>query len=301
MTDRNNPHAHGTSTLRAIVRLFGGTLLENGHSALIPGRGHSKADRSVSLRQLPDGRILIHCFSPKDDWRAVQAMLGASSVMIGAPGANSPHPNEPRTSEDRRIRRMRKIWMQAVPLQGTRAEIYLRVRGILTSTWPSALRFHPEATSLDDKRKRPALIAAITNNHDDLQGVQITLLTPCGRDKAAIETPRRVIGKLSGGAVRLCDGPAPGVLIAAEGVETALSASDALDATAWSALSAGNLSRFTPPDGVSRLIIAADRGAAGEAAAEVLMTRMANQRLRTEIAFAPDEYPDWNDWARRTP
>lgn len=300
MNDGDNPHTHNASTLRAIVRLFGGILLENGQSALIPGPGHSKADRSVSLRQLPNGRILIHCFSPKDDWRAVQAMLGARGVMIGAPGANGPHPSEAGTSEEHRIRRVRKLWRQAVPLQGTRAETYLRARGILTRTWPSALRFLPEATSLHDKRKRPALIAAITNNHDDLQGVQITLLTPCGRDKAAIETPRRIIGRLSGGAVRLCDGPVQGKLIVAEGVETAMSASAALDIPAWSALSAGNLARFTPPDGVSCMIIAADRGCAGEAAAEALKRRMADQWLQAEVAFAPDDYPDWNDWARRT-
>ena len=167
------------------------------------------------------------------------------------------------------------------------------------AAWPSTLRFLPHATSLDDKRKRPALIAAITNHQGDLQGVQITLLTPCGRDKAAIETPRRVIGKLSGGAVRLCDGNSEGRLIVGEGVETSLSASEALNAPAWSALTAGNLARFEPPDWIRRLIIAADRGPAGEAAAATLADRMAERGLPAETILAPDAYPDWNDWARR--
>ena len=296
---KNLSSAERPPSLRAIVRAFGGVLLADGRSALIPGPGHSKRDRSVSLRQLPNGRILIHCFSPKDDWREVQAMLEAHCAMAGVPDAACAPPDEVDASGESKTLRVRKLWTQAVPVHGTRAEAYLRARGIRASSWSSALRFLPHATSLDDKRKRPALIAAITNHEGELQGVQITLLTSCGRDKAAIETPRRVIGKLSGGAVRLCDGFGEGVLIVGEGVETSLSASEALNAPAWSALTAGNLARFEPPHWVRRLIIAADRGPAGEATAETLAARMAERGLVTEIAFAPDAYPDWNDWARR--
>jgi len=286
-------------SLRAIVRAFGGVLLAGGRSALIPGPGHSKQDRSVSLRQLPNGRILIHCFSPKDDWRDVQAMLEAYCTMVGVPDAACAPSNEVDASGERKILRVRKLWTQAMPVHGTRAEAYLRARGILASACSSVLRFLPHATSLDDKRKRPALIAAITNHQGDLQGVQITLLTPCGRDKAAIETPRRIIGKLSGGVVRLGDGNGEGALIVGEGVETSLSASEALKAPAWSALTAGNLARFEPPDWIRRLIIAADRGPAGEAAAATLADRMAERGLPAETILAPDAYPDWNDWARR--
>lgn len=286
-------------TLHAMVRAFGGVLLADGRSALIPGPGHSKRDRSVSLRQLPNGRILIHCFSPKDDWRDVQAMLDARCTMVDVPDAACPPSDEVDASRERKILRVRKLWSGAVPVEGSRAETYLRGRGIHMAAWPSALRFLPHATSLDDKRKRPALIAAITNHPGELQGVQITLLTPRGTEKATIETPRRIIGRLSGGAVRLCDGNGEGVLIVGEGVETALSASEALNAPAWSALTAGNLARFDPPDWVRRLIIAADRGPAGEAAAETLADRMAERGLTAETMLAPDAYPDWNDWARR--
>lgn len=300
MTDFKHLRERSATELRAIVRAYGGVLLDGGRSALIPGPGHSKADRSVSLRQLPNGRILIHCFSPRDDWRNVRDMLRDGGAFVANSVGESTQPYDVVAAVESRVTRARRLWQQAIPISGTRAEIYLRARRIQQDVWPSAFRYSPDATSIDDRRRWPALIAAIADPQGALQGVQVTLLSPCGMRKAETLTPRRIIGRFSGGAVRLFDGAIPSALIIAEGLETALSASDALAVPAWSALTAGNLARFTPPDELTHLIIAADRGPAGEAAGETLMTRMAHHRLQTEIDFAPDHYPDWNDWAQRT-
>lgn len=292
-----------SKNLSDIVRQFGGVLLDNGAQALIPGPGHSRKDRSVSLRRLPNGRLLIHCFSPKDDWLAVRTMLRAGGVAIDASSAlfDASAPTPESLSSSRKIARAHALWAEALPLPGTPAEAYLRARGVRLAQWPSSLRFLPRATSLDDRRRRPALIAAVTNVDGVLQGVHITLLSACGQRKAHVQTPRRVVGKISGGAVRLSDGDLTRQWIVAEGLETALSASDALALPAWSALNAGNLARFTPPQGLTRLLIAADRGAAGGAAAATLAQRMASQGLAAEILYAPCGDQDWNDWARRTP
>ena len=128
-------------------------------------------------------------------------------------------------------------------------------------------------TSLDDRRRRPALMAAITGADGALQGVQATLLASHGEAKANVETPRRVIGELLGGEVRLAD--AANVLAIGEGVETMLSASFSLGLPAWAALTAYNLSLFTPPPQVSELVVAADNDAAGLAAADSLRQRLA--------------------------
>ncbi len=48
--------------LARIVARLGGVLLDGGRRALVPGPGHSKHDRSVSLLAAEDGRILVHCF-----------------------------------------------------------------------------------------------------------------------------------------------------------------------------------------------------------------------------------------------
>lgn len=300
MTDlKTHPRSDRHPSLHAIVQTFGGVLLENGRSALIPGPGHSPGDRSVSLRQLPDGRILIHCFSPKDDWRDVEAMLRGSGALYGVFRERSP-PSVTASPQDK-IARARKLWGKAEPISGTPAAAYLRARSVRIDRWPSALRYLPAATSLDDRRQRPALMAAIRNKAGDLQGVHVTLLSPRGSGKAHVRTPRRVIGKLSGGAVRLTDDGISGALIVAEGLETAMSASDALGFPAWAALNAFSLARFDPPDWTTHLFIAADRGAAGEAAAATLSRRMVVRGLPVEIAFAPDCHSDWNDWARGTP
>lgn len=289
--------------LERIVAALGGTLLENGRRALVPGPGHSAADRSVSLAMTEDGRVIVHCFSPKDDWRAVRDFLRDRGLLdeseaksdIAAP-ATLPIAVQPR-SEDRTARAC-TIWNEGVPLAGAVAERYLRLRCVARALDSPALRYHRRATSLDDQRRRPALLAALTDASGAVQGVQITLLSQYGASKAAISTPRRVVGKLVGGAVRL--DPSGGALAIAEGVETALSASQALELPAWAALTAWNLGHFKPPEGVDRLIIAADNGAAGIEAAETLRCSVAKSRSEIAVTIEPPPLPfsDWNDWAR---
>lgn len=277
------------SQLERIVRACGGELYAGGRRALIPGPGHSRQDRSVSLYETDDGRVLVHCFSPRDDWRAVAAWLKTHGLERSErPPASDGAPTPPRPEG---LDRARTIWSEARPVEGTYAERYLALRAIPpTFRMSAALRFHPGVTSLDDHRRRPALVAAIADAAGALQGVQVTLLSPTGAGKAAIATPRRVIGAMRGGAVKLM--PAGPDLVLAEGVETALSAAAVFGVSAWAALSASNLAAFTPPDVVERLIIAADRDAPGLDAAETLAARLAD-RLEVSIR-SPDYFEDWN-------
>lgn len=289
------------SRLERIVAACGGILLDGGTRALIPGPNHSHKDRSVSLAETEEGRILIHCFSPKDDWRDVRRALADLGLLD----------DEPRTSRDsrwsapkiaaqpadeERLARARRIWNESRLIRHTAATAYLRGRAIPEDLWNTpALRFHPHMTSLDDSAKRPALVAAINDGAGELQGVQVTLLTAHGTAKAPVATPRRVIGKLMGGVVRLNE--AHDELAVGEGVETMLSASDALGLPSWAALTADNLSRFTVPASVRRLVIVTDNDVAGAGAAEVLRERSPPD-VCVETASAPEDFNDFNDWAR---
>ncbi len=283
------------SRLERIVAACGGILLDGGTRALICGPEHSRKDRSVSLRETEDGRLLIHCFSPRDDWRSVRAALAAKGLLDLETPAAGPNriiarkiASQPMAEE--RIRRARRIWEESHAIGFTAATIYLRNRAIPPDLWGSpALRFHPRMTSLDDRRRRPALIAAIKDANGEVQGVQVTLLSAHGAAKAAVPTPRRVIGKLMGGVVRLAEPKSE--LVVGEGVETMLSATQALGLPGWAALTADNLSQFCPPKSVKKLVIAIDNDAAGYAACERLKRRLT---IAVEIAPPPHGADDWN-------
>lgn len=285
------------SRLERIVAACGGVLLDGGTRALIPGPNHSHKDRSVSLAETEEGRILIHCFSPKDDWRDVRRALAEQGLLDceGEPARTTSRariiPAQPQSEE--RLARAQRIWEEGVEITHTQAAAYLVRRAIAPEYLLSAaLRFHPRMTSLDDRVRRPALLAAIVDGAGALQGVQATLLTRYGVAKAAVPTPRRIVGRLMGGAVRLQS--AGRELAVGEGVETMLSASAALGLPAFAALSAGTLALFTPPLGVERLVIALDNDSAGLAAAEQLRHRLA---ISVEFAAPPDGAKDWNAWA----
>ena len=290
------------SRLERIVAACGGILLDGGARALIPGPNHSHKDRSVSLAETEEGRILIHCFSPKDDWRDVRLALADLGLLDDEPLRNergarwSVSKIAAQPASEERVARAQRIWDESRPVHRTVATAYLRRRAIPEAAWDTpALRFHPSMTSLDDRVRRPALVAAIAGPTGVLQGVQVTLLSAHGTAKAAVATPRRVIGKLLGGAVRLSE--AQDELVIGEGVETMLSASQRFKIPAWAALTADNLARFNVAPSLRRLIIAADRDPAGVAAADALRER-AQADLNVEIAAAPDGFNDWNDWAR---
>jgi putative DNA primase/helicase len=284
------------SRLERIVQACGGELIDGGRRALIPGPGHSNADRSVSLLEGDDGRVLIYCFSPKDNWRDVRRALEergllGSAVEDAAEWTSRP-PRLQRAGE--RLARAKRFWIESHLIDGTIAERYLHQRALPStiSTSP-ALRFHPGMTSLEDRQRRPALMSAIMDGAGALQGVEVTLLSMHGAAKAALATPRRIIGRMIGGAIRLA---APtDTLIIAEGMESAASASVALGFPAWALLSAHNLALFSPPIGVERLLIASDGDAAGKSAAQRLAQRLKSQ-LVIERAAPPDGCNDWNDW-----
>ncbi|MFN3465366.1 MAG: toprim domain-containing protein [Terricaulis sp.] len=289
------------SKLKRIVDAMRGVLLDAGRRALIRGPGHGPADRSVSLLETEDGRVLIHCFSPRDDWRAVRAELADLGLLdeTDVEHASSAEPlvrlHAEQRDEDRRAR-VRRLWDESVSVAGTIGERYLRARAIEGELpGPDVLRFHPRMTSLEDRERRPALVAGLVDNDGALEGIQVTLLTAHGAAKALLATPRRTIGRLMGHYVRI---DAPGdVLIVAEGLETALSARRALGAGAWAFLSAENLAQFEPPPVIDKLIIAADHDEAGLAAAARLRERVGSS-VACEVTLPPDNYPDWNDWAR---
>lgn len=105
---------------------------------------------------------------------------------------------------------------------------------------------------------------------------------------------RLMFGRCAGGAVRLHE-PRGGILAVGEGIETSLAFSALKGVPAWAALSTSGLRSFTPPAGITRLLIAADNddGGAGMDAARALAER-ARRGCDVEIRPAPAGQ-DWAD------
>jgi hypothetical protein len=181
----------------------------------------------------------------------------------------------------------RRLFAMAQPITGTVVEAYLRKRGITALHGTGSLRFHPRCYYRPDAHSPPetwpAMIAAVTDLRG--KGAHRTWLDPSGRDKAAIDTPRRAMGALLGNAVRF--DVARDCLAAGEGIETMLSLRCVMPTMPMvAALSAAHLAAILFPATLRRLYIARDDDPAGEGAMASLLDR-ANEAGMEAIALSP--------------
>lgn len=95
--------------------------------------------------------------------------------------------------------------------------------------------------------------------------------------------------------------PAASEMLVAEGVITALSAIERFKLPGWALMSAGNLAAWTPPGGVRRVLIAADRDAVGQDAAERLRRRLSGLGLSACVRLPDMPFGDWNEAAADEP
>jgi len=286
------------ATLADVVKVLGGDLYDGGRRAVVPGPGHGPGDRSVSLL-LSGGRVLAHSFAG-DDWREVlddlhrRGLIDARAQLLGDDGRQV----VTRPSRPERLAVASVLWSQARPVAGTLADGHARLRGV-TRDLPAALRFHPAVPAAVYKGRGPrwpALLAEIRDAAGRFAGLELTYLAGDGH-RAALAVPRKTVGgRPAGSAVRL-DPAAPEMLVG-EGVFSCLSASQVLRLPAWALLAVGNLRTWTPPAAVRRVVIAADRGAAGEAGAAALAARLLSRGVRVEVRPPPGGCADWNDAVR---
>lgn len=161
------------------------------------------------------------------------------------------------------------LWNAARPIAGTPAEQYLRGRGIAFPI-PSTLRFAPQLWCQEAKQDLPAMVAAIVDAKGHFMALHRTYLAR-GLDhawrKAALDNPKKILGRFMGGAVRLhppsgSDVTPGATLYVAEGIETALSVLAGLrrrphlarNAAVWAAGALANVSRLVLPNEDSELL-----------------------------------------------
>jgi putative DNA primase/helicase len=295
-------------TLHALVAALGGDLYAGGQRASVPAPGHSAADRSVSLL-LSGDRLIVHSFGAaswtavRDHLRALGHTDGDGRLLTGAGhgAAAAAGPTGPRPSDAERRAAACRLWAEAGPVSPPSLSArHLAGRAIRTDpALIGGLRHHgsvPLSVYGTGGGRRPALVAAITAPEGELTAVEVTYLAPGGARDPRLRTPRKMVGRVPpGSAVRLA--PQAPAMVVGEGVMSVLSAAERFALPAWALLSACNLAVWTPPIGTRRVMIAADRGATGEAAAARLLRRLRARRVEGVLAPPPDGAEDWNAWA----
>ncbi len=281
--------------LREIVQRHGGALYDDGRRWVGPGPGHSRQDRSLSVRLTDDGRAVVHSFAG-DPFPACAEFLGierdAAQRLDKAAWERARRQREGQARQERRDRLAfcEAVWRACVAIPETLGARYLEARSI---GWiPADLAFHPNAPrGYASGSTAPAVVALARSMTGEPCGIQCTYLAPDGGRR----TGRATFGTLTGtgGAVRLAEAGAS--LALAEGLETAASFQEFEGVATWATLGTANLEAFTPPARVRRLVIAADGDPAGLKAAHVLAERL-RSRCEVTITPAPQDF-DWNDVA----
>lgn len=189
---------------------------------------------------------------------------------------------------------------------------YLRNRGLTRVDLDSLqdIREHDSLTywTVEDGQKPvkvgeyPAMVAMVSTPEGENATLHITYLTPDG-EKAPLDPSRKVMPparKWQGGAIRLGSLDDGKTLCVAEGIETALTMlNNNPDLCVWACISAGNMSKFVPPDDfTSTVYVAADNDLSftGQAAAFEAARRLTQLgKCKVSVLMPEQAGTDWND------
>lgn len=280
--------------LDQIGRLLSRTI--SGRWINIPGPGHSSDDRSLGVifdRFAPDGfHINSLADDPVNECRSyVKLLLKGISLP-----AHQLNPVGQKTNSEiaRRVKEALSLWDNASNAEGSLVERYLNSRGcLLTCAMKSFIRFH--AFCPFGSGSAPTMIALMRHIiTDEAIGIHRTALSLRSAEKAnLLGGSKRMLGSSTHAAVKLL--PHDGVLGIAEGIETAISASQLFDKPVWALLSAGGIRRCPLIPGLRELIIFADHDEVGLRAAEECARRYSENGVRACIRHPTTPMTDFND------
>ena len=248
--------------------------------------------RALSLTDSGDGKVLVNCFKQNCDYDAIMqaARLDREHRSFERKRLILPRQSQTKVIADRSDH-AKRLWERAEDITGSLAERYLRNRGI-TCSLPPTLRYMRDCWHAS-RQHHPALLAIVEGGEGF--AVHRTYLCSNSAGKAAVSPAKAMIGRVTGGAVRLAE--AVGPLVVAEGIETALSVASGLlqrPATIWAALSTSGIIGLNLPGEPGHLIVASDGDPAGRSAAHQLATRAYGLGWDVSLMCAPDG-SDWND------
>lgn len=276
-----------------------------------PVTPHSSDKFPLAVSQTRDGRVLVYCHAGCEQRLVIatlQAMKlwgdGEPTMDPNYPGFyTSRHDNNDSQEERKNQEYALSIWDRAFAGKGSPVEDYLRGRGIKLPV-SDQLRYLPRLKHTPSGETFRCMVARISDSRgfcavqrtylDNTQPVKANALDDRGH-------PHRIkltLGTMGGGAVRLR--VPEGVLGLAEGIETALSASQLYAMPVWATLSANRLSKIDIPSSVRILHIFGDSGEVGQREAFAAADHYEGKGLHVEIVFPAAHFKasdksDFND------
>ena len=296
-----------TTSLRSWASALGGTV--SGTSILCPGPGHSRKDRSLSVRlsaSAPDGFLVYshagdNPLACKDFIRSklgLPAFTPQRSSLATVPGIGIAPQATPEPALDSNLNgeRALRIWCEAADIRGSIAERYLNSRHLILddSDWYRVLRFHPACRfGLD---RAPAMIALMRDVlTDEPRCIQRTRLTPDGK-----KIGRTMLGPAKGAAIKIdSDADVTQGLCIGEGLETCLTGRLMGLQPVWALGSASAIAAFPVLAGIDGLHIFGEHDESGTNQRSI--QTCADRWLaagRDFLAATPDIGKDLNDELR---
>jgi hypothetical protein len=257
------------------------------------GHGRGRGDKNPSCR-IADGdhAILVYCYAgcPRED---VLSALRAKGLLESSKSNFRPQV-VPIVTPCKTVEidpAAAAFWETCSPARFTPVETYLR-RRCIDVCLPACIRFQREKYQGE---WLPVMVSAVQDNAARVIATQRTYLTWSG-EKAPVEIPRRTEGRMLRGAVRLSRiSKATKVIGLAEGVETAMSASEAWGGLpVWATLGAARLDKIELPEQIEEVHIYADYDDAGRNAATAAKSSYAPRRVI--IRTPPADVDDWNQF-----
>jgi DNA primase len=180
------------------------------------------------------------------------------------------------------------------------AQFYLESRGIAQKALPTALRGHKAVPCKETGTKRPCMLAAITDAAGRITAIQRTWLEDRlvydgqtnfekGARAAGLEAPKKTLGPMGNGAVRLS--AAGEVIGLCEGVESSLAAAKLFRIGVWATCGAARMGSIELPDVVRHVVIFGDNDEPGRAAAAKAESAYRRRGYSVQV-----EMPE-TDWA----
>jgi putative DNA primase/helicase len=131
-------------TIEEAARLLDGQI--SGGQIQCPGPGHSKKDRSLCVRFVPQARygVWVKSFANDDSSDCLEHVLIRLGVSFEANSeptrvASARSQRFLQLDRDRQLRKARWLWSRSQYARDTLVQRYLETRGIKLPTWPRTL------------------------------------------------------------------------------------------------------------------------------------------------------------------